>query len=366
MKPESIPHHLPDAHAIKRRAPLEGATPRPPDLFDTLDRWLDSPVLAYSSWISRHRLKESTKKVYIAMFSRFCQWLEGQGRRLDHLEVSDIARFLDAPNPNVPVSRQHAQRGRQRQQYVRQLERIFSHLGALGQGGKNPGSEAGRHAIGHGIDKPTRFLSPEESKSVMVRLQKRLAELRREQKGVDEWMEYRDLALVGVMIGGGLKVQHAMTLTLNCIDTREDRIDLSETGHAHRARVLAFARAPIEAWLQVQASLHGGRLAPAQKVFEAGRKSGFGRNSKVVTLSASSIHRRVQAFLKAAGIDGERASAQTLRNTYAGLLIEGGATNEHLVDYLGLRATETAIRLRSAYAASRKAIDETIFEEKAA
>ncbi len=350
------PHHLEltGKHAIKRQAPPEGASRNRPDLFDTLERWLDSPVLAYSSWISRHRLKESTKKVYIAMFSRFCQWLEGQGRRLDHLEVSDIARFLDAPNPNVPASRQHAQKGRQRQQYVRQLERVFSHLGALGRGGKNPGSEAGKTEVGAGSDKPTRFLSAEESRAVMVRMQDRLVELRRDEKGPDAWMEYRDLALMGVMIGGGLKVRHAMALTLNCMDMREERIDLSEKGYTHRARILAFARAPIEAWLKVQASLHEGRLTPTQKVFEAGRKSGFGRNSKVVTLSASSIHRRVQRFLTAAGVTGERASAQTLRNTYAGLLIEGGATNDHLVDYLGLKASETAIRLRTAFTASRK------------
>lgn len=341
-------------HAIKRQAPPEPAPLYRSDLFDTLDAWLDTPVLAYTSWINRLQLRDSTKRVYIAMFTRFCQWLDEQGRRLDHLEVSDISRFLDAPNPNVPTSRQHAQKGRQRQQYVRQLERVFSHLGALGRGGKNPGSEAGKREIGQGEDKPSRFLTAEESRAVMVHMQTQLGELRRDKKGQDAWMEYRDLALIGVMIGGGLKVRHAMVLTLNCMDMKEERIELSEKGYTHRARILAFARAPIEAWLQVQASLHEGRLTPTQKVFEAGRKSGFGRNSKIVTLSASSIHRRVQRFLSAAGITGERASAQTLRNTYAGLLIEGGATNDHLVDYLGLKASETAIRLRNAFAVSRR------------
>ena len=48
-------------------------------------------------------------------------------------------------------------------------------------------------------------------------------------------------------------------------------------------------------------------------------------------------------------ITGDRASAQTLRNTYAALLIEGGATDEHLNDFLGLQASVTAKRLREAY-----------------
>ena len=108
-----------------------------------------------------------------------------------------------------------------------------------------------------------------------------------------------------------------------------------------------------EAWLSVQEQMHGRKLEPAQKIFEADRSSGFGRNSKTVTLSASSIHRRTQRLLAIAGITGERASAQTLRNTYAGLLIDGGATDDHLVDYLGLQASVTAQRLRTAYAKSQ-------------
>ena len=99
--------------------------------------------------------------------------------------------------------------------------------------------------------------------------------------------------------------------------------------------------------------MHGRKLEPAQKIFEADRSSGFGRNSKTVTLSASSIHRRTQRLLAIAGITGERASAQTLRSTYAGLLIDGGATDDHLVDYLGLQASVTAQRLRTAYAKSQ-------------
>ena len=351
------------SHATKRQGSQEstGAAPRS-DIFDTLDLWLTSPEHAYSSWVAGQPLKDSTKQIYIFMFGRFCQWLKSQGKRLDQVEaggegkgVGDIKKFLDSANPNLPESRKdRTNSGRQRQQYVRQLEKVFSHLGSLGLGGiVNPGRMAGYERVGSGSDKPTRFLIGGEAESVIRLIQTRLDELRREEKGIDEWMEFRDLALVGVMIGGGLKVSHIGALTLSCIDLTEERIDLSKPGFAHRARLLPFAVAALKAWLDVQRDLHAGKRSPTQKIFEADRKSGFGRTSKTVTLSASSIHRRTNALLKQAGITGDRASAQTLRNTYAGLLIEGGATDEHLVDYLGLQASVTAQRLRAAYQKAR-------------
>lgn len=285
------------------------------------------------------------------MFGRFCQWLLVQGKKLDQVEAEDIKRFLDSTNPNLPESRKdRTNSGRQRQQYVRQLEKVFAHLCSLGLGGNvNPGRMAGYEHVGAGSDKPTRFLTGMEAEAVIRLIQTRLDELARDGKGIDAWMEFRDLALVGVMIGGGLKVSHIGMLTLSCINMAEAWIDLSKPGLAHRARLLPFAVAALKAWLDVQHALHAGTSSPTQKIFEADRKSGFGRTSKTVTLSASSIHRRTNALLKLAGITGERASAQTLRNTYAGLLIEGGATDEHLLDYLGLQASVTAQRLRAAY-----------------
>lgn len=64
----------------------------------------------------------------------------------------------------------------------------------------------------------------------------------------------------------------------------------------------------------------------------------------------SSIHRRIQKILQHCDISGERASAQTLRNTYAAILIESGASDNELVDFLGLQVAITAQRLRNNYA----------------
>ncbi|MBL0283382.1 MAG: hypothetical protein IPQ01_05450 [Zoogloea sp.] len=95
-----------------------------------MDFWLKTPQIAYTSWLSRQTYAASTKTVYVAMFSRFCEWLGEQGKRLDRCEKDDLCRFLDTANPNLPESRRRPQTGLQRQQYVRQLERVFVHLNA--------------------------------------------------------------------------------------------------------------------------------------------------------------------------------------------------------------------------------------------
>jgi integrase/recombinase XerC len=343
MQPADTAHRT--TYAIKRHPEPTHLAPTH-DLFDSLERWLSTPELAYASWLHHQRLRASTKTVYAAMFGRFCQWLHAQGRRLDHLEAEDIRRFLDSSGTEP---HQRAQRGRQRQQYVRQLERVFAHLGALGYRGENVGRQASFERVGKGEDGPGRFLTAAECQALIAQLKTTLADLEGQGEGMAAWIAYRDLALVGVMLGAGLKVRDVVELTLNCIDMREERIELSRPGCAHRARLLTFAVAPLQAWLTLQDEIHSAGPSATRKVFEADRSVGFGRLSNKVSLSASSVHRRTQKLLEAAGITGERACAQTLRNTYAGLLIEGGASDEQLIDYLGLQASISAQRLRASY-----------------
>lgn len=336
-------------NAIKRKASLKSSTTVHQDLFDSADTWINNPQQAYAAWLATQPLSTSTKTVYLAMFSRFCGWLQESGKSLLHCEAADIALFLDTPNPNTRHALQ-PQTGRQRQQYVRQLERVFNHLAFLGYEGNNPGRQAAIERVGAGDDKPTRILSPNERNAVIIALTAQLNELQASGLTTEMWLVYRDLALVAVLMGAGLKVANLKRLTLNCIDLKEERIELSLLNYTHRARLLPFAVAPLATWLGVQAELHGGTMPEGHPVFEADRSAGFGRYSKILTIHPSSIHRRTQRFLEEAGIVGERASAQTLRNTYASILIEGGATDDELVDFMGLHASISAKRLRQAVA----------------
>ena len=337
-------------HAIKHELIVTTEPPSShPDLFDTPDSWANAPREAYAAWLESQSLRPSTKTVYLAMFSRFCQWLNESGKSLFHCEAADIARFLDTPNPNTGRAPQ-PQTGRQRQQYVRQLERVFNHIAFLGRDVGNPGRQAAIARVGAGEDKPTRVLTISERDAVIAALAARLARLETDGSGAEDWMEYRDLALVAALLGAGLKVSNAERLTLNCMDLDEGRIELSGPHYTHRARLLPFALAPLAAWLKVLASRHGGKIPEKHPIFEADRTVGFGRHAKTLVMHPSSVHRRTQRFLEEAGVTGERASAQTLRNTYASLLIEAGATDDELVDFLGLKASISARRLRKAVA----------------
>lgn len=345
------PSHLPlTTYAIKRQ---RMKNMQPADLFDSLNSWLDAPQIAYASWLSRQPYATSTKTVYIAMFTRFCEWLGEQGKRLDRCEKDDLRRFLDTANPNLPESRRRPQTGRQRQQYVRQLERVFVHLNALGLAGLNPGRQAAYDRVGQNKDKPTRFLSDKERGAVVQTIEQAVTRLELEGRGLEAWLEYRDLALVALLLGAGLKVSHVERLTLNCIDLAEARIDLSLPRYTHRARIMPFAMAPLRAWLLIQAKRKGKEMNGAHPIFEGDRSVGYGRTAKSLFMHASSIHRRTQRCLEAAGVTGDRACAQTLRNTYAGLLIDAGASDAELVDFMGLKASVTSTRLRQAYAQSQ-------------
>ena len=337
-----------------------------PSLLDTLAVWLTTPVQAYEHWIRRQGFRATSQRVYLAMFGRFCQWLNEQSIPLDRCSSAHIAAFLAAENPNLPEPRRNPQTGRQRQQYVRLLERVFAHLGTLGWTGPNPGSQAGVERVGAGSDQPTRFLSAEDREAVIELVLSRLAALGSAPVDLENWVVYRDLALIGATLGAGLKPGQVSSLSLNCIDLEQGVIDCSVTAHSHRAVLRPFAREALGAWVTVLKQLSeesvsmvgraGGtpeQWRRSQLVFIADRSGrGFGRFSLTQRMHVSSIFRRIQSFLEDAGVTGSRASPQTLRNTYAALLIEGGASTMELVTCLGLATDMTAQRIRASWAAA--------------
>ena len=355
---------------------LQPPNSNPPlSLLDSLSVWLDTPELAYSYWLHSQDFEASSRIVYNAMFKRFCKWLEGDETRspvrLEHCTDQTIKEFLAAENTALPASRKNrTNTGRQKQQYVRILERVFLHLGELGLSIPNPGRKAGQNRVGAGSDKPSRFLSEQERTDVIALIETKLAEIKEDKSEQDRWMEVRDMALVGATIGGGMKPQHLKSLTLNCIKISEGVIDCSTPAHSHRASLLPFAAEALALWVRViealtakpksmkeGAGVEDARWRNTQTVFIADRnRHGFGHLSASPRMHPSSIFRRIQGFLAEAGISGDRASAQTLRNTYAAMLIDAGATNAELVTCLGLNTELTAQRLRMTFSGKHKAV----------
>lgn len=335
-----------------------------PSPLDTLDVWLSTPEHAYLNWIRLQDLRPSTQRVYVAMFTRFSEWLTDHQLRLDQCSADTIRSFLAAANPNLPPVRQCAQTSRQRQQYVRLLDRVFVHLGNLGLTGSNPGRQASVERVGAGADRPARFLTVTERETVIALAENRLADLHQSGASTNSWVELRDLALFGTALGGGLKPSQLSTLTLNCISLKAGAIVLSDVAYPHRAKLLPFAQKALAAWLHVHEALCAETLATnehdrgtieqwraSQLVFVADRSgNGFGRFADSHQMHVSSIFRRIQNFLVAGGISGNRMGPQTLRNTYAAQMIIDGATDMDLLMLLGVATEITVKRIRASWA----------------
>lgn len=306
------------------------------DVFDSLEIWFSSPDLAFSSWVNRQNLKASSKTVYIAMFRKWVEWLKARGLRLDHVDQGHLRGFLDEEN----LTKHH------RHRYVRLIERAFNHMAAIGYKGANPGSRAAKNGVGEGHNDPTRFLALGERDALIALVQERIEKHRQEKEPA--WTEVRDTALVAAMLGGGLRVSQAQAVTVNCIDMPEGWVALrgERRDRPHRARLQPFARDAIAYWLEVRKAqgVPGDLLFPAQR-----RAAGYQPKHATEKMHPTSVFRRAGLLMAAAGIQGERACAQTLRNTYGALLIEAGLDDDLVTEYMGFFKLCSALRMREAH-----------------
>lgn len=347
------------------------------DIFDTLSGWFENPDLAFCSWISNQEYRVSTQTVYIAMFRKFLTWLQRGGLRFHQFQYEHLGYFLDGLNINgQPVKndkndekdeKQTALKKHHRYRYVRLIERAFDHMARLGYTGLNPGRKAAKEKVGVGHDDPTRFLSLHDRNALIEIIQtygEALSQVRKGKKTEKSWVSIRDRALVAVMFGGGIKVSEAQKLSVNCIHLPEGWITVPATGKSgreHRTKLRPFAQEALVKWLALRQEMG----FPGTALFPPAQHGK--RSSKSPTMHAASIFRRTQAVMAAAGIDAKietrgdedrsnRACAQTLRNTFATFMIDEGAPDELIKEFLGLSMQVSASRLRLAYETSKPAV----------
>lgn len=314
------------------------------DLYETLSAWLDSPDHAFQVWIARHDYRDSTQTVYNAMWCHLLAWLKGENIPFPELTYAHLVNFL---NKNS-LYKEH------RDRYIRIVERAFDHMTVLGFSGPNPGRKTAKEGHQGRDNDDTRFLTAQERQAVIARIETGLDKIREAKTSKDIWLEARDIAMVGAMIGAGLKVAQAQGVTVNCMLAGGDAGDSHVIEipprrgvmKRHRARVLPFAAPILMRWRDLRNSHDGG----GGLLFPADRERGGPRPEKDgASLHAVSVFRRTRSFLHACGVTGDRASAQTLRNTYAALLIDEGASNADLADHLGLAKGDSVERLRLNY-----------------
>ena len=340
------PHPHPTAPGTAEA--LTNDVPVAPDLFDFLNLWLSSPVLAYSSWLTRQDLAQSTKTVRISMWGKFVRWLDAEGIRLDLCHSQHVLNFLD----------QSEQDKEQGWRYVKLIERVYVHLQSLGLNIPNPGQLAGKKGGGAGSNDPTRFLSRDER----VKLEKMLKGIfasageegavekvkkMKKRERTKKWAEMRDATVAATLYGGGVKVGEVGGLSVNC--TIEDGtllVPAVGTTREHRTVLLPIAREALSLWVTWRSLVDGAgdTLFPA----DIARR----RNDQRLATAAmhpATVFRRLRSLFETAGIDVERAGGQTLRNTYAAMLIESAASDETIIEALGYHGDFSILALRQAH-----------------
>jgi len=322
------------------------------DLFDSLGDWSASPALAFSSWLSRQPVADSTRRVRISMWGKFLRNLDMFVLSLDEVEGHHVASFLHREG----LEKEQGWR------YVKLIERVYDHLIALGMPVLNPGRIAGVQEVHTRRNDPMRFLNREEKQKLenyvrsMLKEAKDAAagfeideidEIDEKAKYADLWAVCRDATVAAVLVGAGMKTNEIIRLSVNCTSV-PGLIIVPRSGFNMERRIplLPLAVDALATWMPYRdAEKDLGRVLFPALV----RHRRDDQNTLTSSMHPSTVYRRMRALLNAAGIIDARACGQTLRNTFAGELINMGADDQMLFDVMGFKGDFSVLHLRSEY-----------------
>ncbi|HTH60622.1 MAG TPA: tyrosine-type recombinase/integrase [Paraburkholderia sp.] len=308
--------------------------PAPPsDLFDQQrDDWLRDPAGAFDAWLASQQFRRSSADVYRVQWGRFLDWLKLRRKTLTTVDTGTIAEFVAGLDVRKP----------QRARYLRLIERVLDHVREIELASTNParfiaqdGEAAWRNAKDNA---PTGFLSPSERATLIAYLRSPLNDA----SAARRWRLRRDRALIAVFLGGGLKTGDAIALSLDCVAPHSPwvTIEAANPVFTRTTRLAPFAIDVLDAWLEERrvAGLPGTLVFPGSP---SGRP-----------MHKATILRAVDALLEAAGLAdsrAERASPQTLRNTFAAELFEQDVLPDTVGQWLGFLQPISAGRLHRAW-----------------
>ncbi|WP_153102353.1 tyrosine-type recombinase/integrase [Paraburkholderia hayleyella] len=308
----------------------------PTDLFNQKrEDWYLEPRIAFDTWLAQQRFRHSSADVYRAQWGLFLDWLNARHKTLLTVDTPTIAHFVAGLSIRKP----------QRVRYLRLIERVLDHVRAIEFASSNParfiaqdGEATWRNARNND---PTGFLSVTERAMLVEHLRSPLPDgLSASQR----WKTCRDRALIAVFLGAGVKVGEAKNLTVSCISCVEEtsflRVTAAHPAFTRQIRLLPFAACILERWLAERRlrALSGELLFPASP---SGRP-----------MHKATVLRAVDTLVEDAGISPsrtQRASPQTLRNSFAASLFDDGADPEEIKRWLGFVQPVSVARLHLAW-----------------
>lgn len=324
-------------------------TPTTLDAFTAPAVWDADPQIAFDTWIKSRGYKASTIGVKRAMWAKLSRWMVGQGKTLHSLSKADIERFLE----DSTLQKE------QRYRYVRLLDTIFlssttTQLTSIESPPPqtNPARLLLNNKTWHTRNDPTYILPPDHRALLRSHLIKTCIDVLRTVKtrqdvwpnhhndhfspqqlilwqgawgtldvncvDKDDWMKMRNLALVAMSFGAGVKSGELVRMDVNCVSG--DWVHVPATGRTlrHSVELLPFARPVLTAWLAIHRQ-------PDAPLFPAWRLQADAPENTPLHPAAS--YRAIREVMAAAKLPGAptneeghaagRWGPQTLRNAFA-------------------------------------------------
>lgn len=325
-------------------------------LFDSsYSLWITDPEIAFSSWLANRDIKKDSIEVYCWMWGKFCRWMAENNYRLNTLDKELLSPFID---------KEEFKKTKQGYRYVRLIEQVYQRINSLSDAPSstiNPAKELAQDRFATGKDAPMGFFSAEDRRRLALIVETgqvddggekgKTGKSLKGEAGI--WKRERDLALLGLFLGGGLKVHEVNGLTISCILNPEtialtydpktrgsDAIDGDGAGtFEHQVKLEPFAVTALQRWLHLRSLKTEGNVL-------------FPSSTKGAAMDPSSIFRRIQRLLLEAGlgqINGARSCCQTLRNCFAATHLDRETPAGEIAQLMGFVDVVTVERVRFAY-----------------
>lgn len=221
------------------------------DPFSAFEEWLDS---------CRPAFRPSSKTVYRSLWAKFIRYTREQGIPFFRIEPNDITLFL----ADLPIKRP------QRERYLKVIGRAFDELTHLvpdltspvNTQVQDPYRRTWRAAPGND---PKKFITHEDQATLLLAIKKEYTILQTLTKPFrfTEWKRFRDLAVLTLLYGCGVKASEAVFLSVNCISEAPSgqwELDVGQYEGITKAERLAGRHNPHEdathAWHSADAGIH--------------------------------------------------------------------------------------------------------------
>ncbi|HJV81411.1 site-specific integrase [Noviherbaspirillum sp.] len=251
---------------------------------DTSDSWLKNPRAAFENW-QRNTVhsdgflySERSIRQHCAMWHRFVDYLGGYELDVRTIQSDKLAHFLDSLLGKDGSPAEDSTKRR----YLKLLSAVFEHLQEAGvRRSANPCTVLFKYFRPAPDRSPVALASQDDEKFVAMVL----AEPAR------FWRDYRDQAMMVLIIGSGLYASEVINLEMDQIVLDADPPYINVAAHGkvpeRKAPIVPFAREPLRQWLALRATLPA---ASEQIVFISGKGG---------KMLPATLYRKVQSILKA-------------------------------------------------------------------